>query len=103
MEKLKSVVLGVKDFLVGFLTVVNESKKAKALVVGLVVLVASKLGADVSDKTVYSVLAFLSVYILGQGLADMNKEAAKVEAKTVEASLELARKIGLEDDEDALN
>jgi hypothetical protein len=68
----------LKRFLVDFFVVLGESKKAKALLVALAVLLASKLGWNVSDTTVLSVLGLFGSYILGQGLADSGKEAAKL-------------------------
>jgi hypothetical protein len=67
------------------LGVIPESKKARALLVGLVALVAVPLLAKVGiseeqvKATTESVLLLLASYIVGQGVADAGKEKAKLE------------------------
>lgn len=75
MSTLKRIYSFFKDFLL----VVEESKKAKALLVGLMVTLVGKIGFDISDESVYAVLAFLGAYMLGQGQADKGKEAVKLQ------------------------
>jgi hypothetical protein len=64
----------IKSILGSFLT----SKKALAFLSGLAVLFASKHGLDIDPDTVNKVLALAGSYIVGQGIADIGKERAKV-------------------------
>ena len=55
------------------------SKKAAAAVAGVVMSIfGKKIGLD--EAAVQSIIYTLIAYILGQGVADMNKEAAKINA-----------------------
>lgn len=56
------------------------SKKVRALLAGWAVILAAKLGLDLSPTDVAEMLGVLVAYILGQGWADSGKEAAKIEA-----------------------
>ena len=62
------------------LTIISESKKVRALIAGLVVVLAGKIGLDFSEAEVLGVIGLICSYIVGQGVADMGKEKAKVEA-----------------------
>ncbi len=55
------------------------SKKAIAMIVGLVVSVAGKVGLDLPTEDLTAVLSPVLAYILGQGVADVGKEKAQVE------------------------
>lgn len=79
MKYLKKVVGFLRDLLV----VLDESKKAKALLVGLVVTLVGKLGFSISDTTVLGVLGLLSAYLIGQGVADNGKEALKLQVGVI--------------------
>jgi hypothetical protein len=61
---------------------VANNKKASALIVSGAVIAAKavgkKAGFDVPEDTVKEVLFAASTYIVGQGIADHGKEAAKV-------------------------
>ena len=54
------------------------SKKFIVMVAALVVAIASKLGLDLDKDLVNQVLAMAAAYVVGQGIADHGKEAAKV-------------------------
>lgn len=56
------------------------SKKLGAFVIGLVTLVLQDL-LGVPEEIIKYVVTLISTYIIGQGIADVNKEAAKVNAK----------------------
>ncbi len=57
-----------------------KSKKFLAMIAGVVLAIASRAGLDLDPDMVDRVLALVGVYILGQGIADRGKEAAKVNA-----------------------
>lgn len=54
-----------------------NSKKFWVALIGLVVAVAGEVGLDLSVDEIMAVLSPILAYILGQGLADFGKEAAK--------------------------
>lgn len=64
------------------LGIISESKKARALVVGLIALavipLASRVGIEVDKTAIEHGIMLLVAYIVGQGIADNGKEAAKV-------------------------
>ncbi len=66
--------------------ILAESKKARALIVGLLALaiipLGAKIGMDVDKELIEKGVVLISAYLLGQGLADLGKEKAKVEALT---------------------
>jgi hypothetical protein len=68
------------NHLKSFLAEVLRSKKAIAFLSGIAVLAASKHGMDIDPDTVNKVLAMVGSYVVGQGIADIGKERAKVEA-----------------------
>ena len=51
------------------------SKKAIAAVTGMIVVGASRLGLDLPEETVGNVVNLIMAYIVGQGFADIGKEA----------------------------
>lgn len=64
--------------------ILSESKKVRALVVGLLLLalvpLGKKVGVELDEAAVDKALMLLGSYIVGQGIADHGKEAAKVTA-----------------------
>jgi len=54
------------------------SKKALAAIAGVVVSLVAKLGVDLPTDALVAILAPIMAYIVGQGVADIGKEAAKV-------------------------
>lgn len=69
-----------------------SSKKFLVMLAGVVLAIANKLGLDLDPELVNQILALVGVYIVGQGIADRGKEAAKVNAelgwKPLEQTLE---------------
>ena len=57
------------------------SKKAIAMIVGLVVSCVGKYGLDLPTEELTAVLSPILAYILGQGVADVGKEKARLERK----------------------
>lgn len=57
-----------------------SSKKALVMMVALIVAIASKIGLHLDPDLVNQILALAGVYIVGQGIADHGKEAAKIDA-----------------------
>ena len=55
------------------------SKKAIAMIVGLVVSFAAKYGLQLPTEELAAVLSPVLAYILGQGVADVGKEKARIE------------------------
>lgn len=68
-----------------------KSKKFLALLAGLVVWLASLLGADLSNEQVLPVMLTIASYIVGQGIADKGKEAVKEAAKAEAAGKKTSR------------
>jgi hypothetical protein len=62
------------------------SKKFLVMLAAIVMAIASKLGLNLDPDLVNQVLAMAAAYILGQGIADRGKEAAKVEAAAAVAA-----------------
>jgi len=60
-----------------------SSKKALALITGAIVWALSQAGIGASEAQVLPLLGFIASYILGQGIADLGKEEAKVIAKSL--------------------
>jgi hypothetical protein len=56
------------------------SKKFVAMIVGVISMLVAKIGWDVDDETITKVVALVASYVVGQGIADNGKEAAKVKA-----------------------
>ena len=67
------MVESLKEMLVVLLT----SKKAQAALAGMVVAIALRLGINVDVETVLTIISPIIAYIIGQGIADAGKEAAK--------------------------
>ena len=58
-----------------------ESKKAVAMVGGVLVGLAGKVGLNLPTEELTAVLSPILAYILGQGVADAGKEKALVEQR----------------------
>ena len=56
------------------------SKKVTALLAGLLLLGARRLGLDIAGSEIEEALALLGAYLVGQGIADAGKERSKIEA-----------------------
>ena len=54
------------------------SKKAVAMIAGLIVSVAGKYGLELPIEELTALLSPILAYIVGQGLADVGKERAKL-------------------------
>lgn len=57
-----------------------KSKKFQALLVGLIVLLLQQWIPGVNETQATEVVALIVAYIIGQGLADLGKEKALVDA-----------------------
>lgn len=83
----------MKDAIKKLLGDLLTSKKAVALIAAALAWVVGKLGLDIPSADLLAalgpMLGLVAVYILGQGLADKGKEAAKVSAAAMK---ELAEK-----------
>lgn len=66
----------------GLLAELFTSKKFVATVAGGVVALCAKLGFAASNELVLGILGLVGTYVLGQGIADNGKSAAKVNAET---------------------
>lgn len=66
----------IKTALLGLLA----SKKAWALGLGVATLIAGRAGFDLDKDLCWQIFGLVSAYIIGQGVADHGKEAAKVAA-----------------------
>jgi acid phosphatase family membrane protein YuiD len=60
------------------------SKRAIATVAGLAVALGAKLGLDLDNELVISILAAVAVFVYSQGKADEGKEAMKLEIEADE-------------------
>ena len=57
------------------------SKKATAMIVGILVGLGGKYGLDLPPEELTAILSPVLAYILGQGIADVGKEKARIEQK----------------------
>ena len=55
------------------------SKKATAMIVGILVGLGGKYGLDLPPEELTAILSPVLAYILGQGIADVGKEKARIE------------------------
>jgi hypothetical protein len=53
------------------------SKKAVAAISGVLVLLAGRIGLNLPDETAIEITGIVIAYLLGVGLQDLGKEAAK--------------------------
>src|SRR4029078_13260730 len=67
------------------LTGLLGSTKVLMTVAGLIVAFLAKRGFNVSDEIVLAILGFFASAVLGQGMADKGKEAAKIDAVAASA------------------
>lgn len=59
-----------------------SSKKVRATIAGIVLVIANDaLDLHLNPETVASVVGLLASYVIGQGIADKGKDAAKVQAE----------------------
>lgn len=63
------------------------SKKFMAMVSGLIVVLLAKLKFEVDPTTIAELVAMVVAFILGQGVADSGKEAAKINAVSAGANM----------------
>lgn len=59
-----------------------KSKKFQSAVIAVLVMIAGDLGLDLDPAALMAIVSPLIAYILGQGVADIGKERAKVENKS---------------------
>lgn len=73
-----------------FLGAIAGSKKAVAVVATVLFVLLNpllmKLGIEVSKDQITDVVQLVMAYLVGQGLADLHKEKAKIEAASKEKS-----------------
>ena len=56
------------------------SKKFLGMVVGVLLTLFGKIGFGITEEQTWGVVLLVASFITGQGLADLGKEKAKVEA-----------------------
>lgn len=61
------------------------SKKFIAAVAGILITLLAKLKFDIPESTVQEIVGLVMAYVLAQGWADSGKEAAKIQAVSVQA------------------
>jgi len=59
-----------------------SSKKFLVLVAGLLTVLAGRLGLDLDEETSNRIVAMIVAYLVGQGLADVGKSRARIDAET---------------------
>jgi hypothetical protein len=67
-----------------FLAVIGEvltSKKGLAAVVAFLMVIVQYAGVPIDEETLIKLLGILGTYIIGQGIADAGKSAAKIATK----------------------
>lgn len=69
-----------------FLNDVFTSKKALAALATLLVIILQALGLPITEDMMNQILFLAGSYIVGQGIADIGKEAAKIEMKSIDES-----------------
>lgn len=72
-----------------------SSKKFMVFLASALVLLASKIGLDLDEGSVDRFLALAASYILGQGIADKGKEAAKINTGIATSPVANAMKVSL--------
>jgi len=72
-----------------------SSKKFLVMLAGIVLASANKLGLDLDPELVNQILALVGVYIVGQGIADRGKEAAKTSSALEKAGPALVLLVAL--------
>ena len=61
-----------------------NSKKFQAAIIGVVVMVAAEVGLDIDPAALATIVSPFIAFIVGQGVADIGKEKAKVESENKE-------------------
>lgn len=69
-----------------FLNDVFTSKKAMAALATLLVIILQALGLPITEDMMNQILFIAGSYIVGQGIADNGKEAAKLKLKSIDES-----------------
>jgi hypothetical protein len=64
-----------------FLADVFTSKKALAALATLLVILLQALGLPITEEMIQNILLVVGPYMVGQGIADNGKEAARVNAQ----------------------
>ena len=75
-----------------FLKSLLGSKKFWATVTTILVWTVGKIGFDVGFDELWPVMAALQGFVIGQGIADVGKEKAKVEAEGAVAAMAKKKK-----------
>ena len=57
------------------------SKKFLAMVVGIIMSIATKYGLNIPEDLVNQLVALIVTYVVGQGIADSGKEAARIKVQ----------------------
>ena len=57
----------------------SQSKKAIAMMVGVIVALGGHFGCDLTPNEVTTILSPVLAYIVGQGVADHGKEKARID------------------------
>lgn len=60
---------------------VLTSKKALAALATLLVIILQAAGLPITEEVIHNILLVVGPYLVGQGIADHGKEAAKVQVK----------------------
>lgn len=55
------------------------SKKFICTVVGILLVIAGKVGIGITEDQMWAIVALIASFVTGQGLADFGKEKAKIE------------------------
>ena len=58
-----------------------KSKKFQASLVGLIVAMVGRIGLNLDEQALLTVLSPILTYIVGQAMADIGKEKAKASSK----------------------
>lgn len=80
-----SVNVGCEEFdMDSFILAICElltSKKGLAAIVAFVMVISKSFGVPINEETLMQLLGILGTYIIGQGIADLGKSAAKITAR----------------------
>jgi uncharacterized membrane protein (DUF441 family) len=58
-----------------------KSKKFQALIAGIIITITADYGLELDQQTIYAIVGLFAAYMTGQGIADVGKEKAKIEAQ----------------------
>ncbi len=70
-----------------------KSKKFQAAVIAVLLMIASEFGLDLDPEALLAIASPLLLYILGQSVADVGKEKAKVENGTRKKNVPLNQSV----------